>query len=137
MRDPDPLPSTSCVRGRRGAVPFRQCADAGRGQGRDDGDRVDHALVENAEDKVDDEERCGDEDRRARKRRSECLGVALKARLEREWRAQLFFNPLDGIGTCCPLDDLTYIGAINIRSPKRPGNVLSIRFHNSVHRQPR
>jgi hypothetical protein len=49
----------------------------------------------NAEDEVDDEERCGYEDRRARQRRSECLGVALKAGLERERRVQLFFNRLN------------------------------------------
>jgi hypothetical protein len=73
----------------------QQRADAGRGQCRDDGDRVDQALVENAEDEVDDEERCGYEDRRARQRRSECLGVALKAGLERERRVQLFFNRLN------------------------------------------
>ena len=35
--------------------------------------RVDHALVEHAEDELDDEERCGYEDRRARQGRSECL----------------------------------------------------------------
>ena len=74
----------------------QQRAEAGRRQGRDDGDRVDQALVEHAEDEVDDEQRCGYEDRRARQRRSECLGVALKARLERERLAQLFFNLLDG-----------------------------------------
>ena len=44
----------------------QQRAEAGRRQGRDDGDRVDHALVEHAEDEVDDEQRGGDEDRRAR-----------------------------------------------------------------------
>src|SRR5712672_1473638 len=43
----------------------QQRADAGRGQGRDNGDRVDQALVQHAEDEVDDEERRDDEDRRA------------------------------------------------------------------------
>src|SRR5882672_4144374 len=74
----------------------QQRAEAGRRQGRDDGDRVDHALVEHAEDEVDDEKRRGYEDRRARQGRLEGLGVALKARLEREGFAQLFFNLLDG-----------------------------------------
>ncbi len=73
----------------------QQRAEAGRRQSRDDGDRVDDALVEHAEDEVDDEERRRYEDRRARQRRSECLGVALKARLERKRRAQLFFSLLD------------------------------------------
>ena len=39
------------------------------------------ALVEHAEDEVDDDERRGDQDRLARQRRSERLGVALKAGL--------------------------------------------------------
>jgi hypothetical protein len=72
----------------------QQRADAGRGQGRD---RVNDALVQNAENEIDDEERCGDEDGRALQRCSEGLGVALKARLQREWWVQLFFNPLDGV----------------------------------------
>src|ERR1700730_14426390 len=71
----------------------QQRADAGRRQGRDDGDRVDQALVENAEDEVDDEERRGYEDWRARQRRSERLGVPLKAGLERERRGGGFFYP--------------------------------------------
>ncbi len=74
----------------------QQRAEAGRRQGRDDGDGVDHALVEHAEDEIDDEQRRGDEDRHARQRVSECLGVALKARLQRERLAQVFFDLLDG-----------------------------------------
>ena len=74
----------------------QQRAEAGRRQGRDDGDRVDQALVEHAEDEVDDEERRGDEDRRARQRRAERLGVALEAGLQRQRLAQLFFDLLDG-----------------------------------------
>jgi len=107
----------------------QQRAEAGRRQGRDDGDRVDHALVEHAEDEVDHEQRCGYQDRRARQGRLEGLGVTLKARLKRERLAQLLFNLPDRTdrltdrrasgatfttlstrvdnGTCCPLDDLT------------------------------
>ena len=43
-------------------------ADAGRGQGRNDGQRMDEALVEDAKDDVDGEQRGGDEDRLAVKR---------------------------------------------------------------------
>ena len=46
----------------------QQRAEAGRRQRRDDGDRVDQALVEHAEDEVDHEQRGGDQDRRARQR---------------------------------------------------------------------
>src|ERR1700731_2620425 len=73
----------------------QQRADAGRRQGRDDGDRVDEALVEHAENNVDDEERRKDEDRRALQRRAEGLGIALEAGLERQRRVQLFFNLLN------------------------------------------
>jgi len=37
------------------AIAARRCR---RGQGRDDGDRVDQAFVEHAEDEIDDEQRC-------------------------------------------------------------------------------
>ncbi len=50
-------------------------------RGRDDGDRVDQALVEHPEDDVDDEERCGDEDRGAPQRCSESVGIAVRRRL--------------------------------------------------------
>ena len=43
----------------------QQCTEAGRRQGRDDGDWVNQALVQHTEDEVDDEERGDDEDRRA------------------------------------------------------------------------
>src|SRR6202023_3786039 len=67
-----------------------------RWQGGDDGDRMDQALVQHAEDEVDDEQRCEDEDRRALQRCSECLGVTLKAGLKRKWGVEIFFNLLDG-----------------------------------------
>ena len=70
----------------------QQRTEAGRGQGRDDGDRVDQALVEHTEDEVDDEQRRDDEDRCARQRGSERLGVALEAGLERERLAEAAFS---------------------------------------------
>ena len=57
---------------------------------------MDQALIEHAEDQVDDEERRGDQDRRARQRRGEGLRVALKARLQRQRLAELLFDLLDG-----------------------------------------
>ncbi len=73
----------------------KQRADAGRGQRRDDGDRMDQAFVEHAEDEIDDEQRCGYQDRRALQRCAERLGVALKAGLQRERGVQLFFSRLN------------------------------------------
>ena len=61
-----------------------------------DGDRVDHAFVEHAEDEIDDEERRGDQERRARQRRLEGLGVALEARGQRKRLAELVLDLLDG-----------------------------------------
>ena len=55
-----------------------QRADAGGRQGRENGQRMDEALVEHAEDDVDDDERGGDQRRFARQRGLERLGVALE-----------------------------------------------------------
>src|SRR5258708_24108166 len=61
---------------------------------------MDQALVEHAEDEVDDEQRRDDEDWRALQRCCECLGVALEAGLQRERRGEAFFtNPQDVLTT--------------------------------------
>src|ERR1700730_4890698 len=73
----------------------QQRADAGRGQRRDNRDRVDQALIEHAEDQVDNEQRREYENRRALQRRAEGLGVALEAGLERQRRVQRFFDRLN------------------------------------------
>jgi hypothetical protein len=57
---------------------------------------MNQALVQHAEDQVDDEKRAEDENRRARQRVPECLSIALKAGLKRERLAELLFNLLDG-----------------------------------------
>ena len=67
----------------------QQRADAGRRQRRQDRDRMDRALVEHAEDDVDDDERRGDQERRARQRRLEGLRVALEAGRQRGRLAEL------------------------------------------------
>src|SRR4051794_25366282 len=56
---------------------------------------MDQALIENAEDDVDDKERCGDKDGRTRQCCSERLGIALKTRLQRERLTQRLFSLLD------------------------------------------
>ena len=66
------------------------------GQGGDDRERMDRALVEHAEDEINDDQGGGDQDRRARQRSLEGLGVALKARRQRERLAKLCFDLLDG-----------------------------------------
>jgi hypothetical protein len=53
-------------------------ADAGGRQGREDGQGVDRVLVEHAQDDVDRQQRREDQDRRARERALEGLGVALE-----------------------------------------------------------
>ena len=50
------------------------------GKRREDGQRVDVALVENAEDQIDDEQRGQDQHRHGRQRILERLGVALEGR---------------------------------------------------------
>src|ERR1700735_3681572 len=57
---------------------------------------MDQTLIEHAENEVDDEERSGYQDRRARQRRSERLGVALEAGLERQRRMQFLLYGLNG-----------------------------------------
>ena len=56
----------------------RDRAGTGRGQRRQDRQRVDVALVEDAEDQVDDEQRREDQHRHGLQRLLECLGVALE-----------------------------------------------------------
>ena len=55
-----------------------QCADAGRGQGGQNGDRMDRALVEHAEDDVDGDQRGDDQDRLARERGRKALALPWK-----------------------------------------------------------
>ena len=78
----------------------QQRADPGRGQCRQDRDRVNEAFVENAEDDVDDDERRRDEDRLAGQRRDERIGIALEAGRQRGRLAELLLdlvNRSDGV----------------------------------------
>ncbi len=56
----------------------QQRADTGRRQGRQNGERMDEALVEDAENDVDHDQRGRDQGRLARQRRLERLGIALE-----------------------------------------------------------
>jgi hypothetical protein len=67
----------------------QQRAHARRGQGREDGQRVDEALIEHAQDDVDGDQRGGDQDRLAGQRLLEGLRRALEGAGERSRRAQL------------------------------------------------
>ena len=57
----------------------QQGAESGRGQSRNDGERMDRALVQHAEDEVDRDQRREDQDRSAAERTLERLGVSLEA----------------------------------------------------------
>ena len=76
----------------------RERADAGRRQRRQDGDRVDVALVENAEDQIDHDQRRQDQQRHGAERLLERLRGALEAGGERGRRAELDHRLLHGIG---------------------------------------
>src|SRR5207245_1279525 len=67
----------------------QQRADAGRRQRGQDRERIDEALVEDAEDDVDDDERRGDQRRFARQRGLEGLRVALEGSDHRRRHADL------------------------------------------------
>src|SRR5580692_12795862 len=56
---------------------------------------MDDALIEHAENQVDNEQRSQYEDRRAFQRRAESLRVTLEAGLERERRVKRFFDCLN------------------------------------------
>ena len=76
-------------------------ADAGRGQGGEDGDRMDVALVEDAQDDVDGDERGEDQDRLVGERGLEGLGGALERRAGSEegsatWRSAAWMA-VDGV----------------------------------------
>ena len=60
------------------AISMQQRADAGRGQRRQDGDRMDQALIEHAEDDVDDDQRGGDQDGSLDSERLEGLALPWK-----------------------------------------------------------
>ena len=66
------------LRSRLTAISMQQRADAGRGQRRQDGDRMDEALIEHAEDDVDDDERRGDQERLAGERGQKGLALPWK-----------------------------------------------------------
>ena len=72
-----------------------QGADAGRGYRRENGDRMDRALIEHAEDQVDHDQRRADQNGRARQRGLEGLRIALKIRGQRGRAAELSFGILD------------------------------------------
>ena len=73
----------------------QQCPEPGRGQGRDDRDRVDRALVEHSEDDVDRDQRGENQDRRAAQRALKRLRAALEAGGDRGRQVELL---------CCLLD---------------------------------
>ena len=73
-----------------------QCSQPRRRQRRDDGDGVDQALIQYAEDEVDHEQRCQDQDRRGRQRVPEGLRIALEAGRQRDRLAKLFLDLLNG-----------------------------------------
>ncbi len=72
-------------------------ADAGRGQRREDRDRVDVALVEHAEHDVDGHERGEDEQRLVRERGAEGLRRALEAPIDARGKSDLAGRPLDEV----------------------------------------
>ena len=76
----------------------RERADAGRRQRRQDGERMDVALVENAEDQVDDDERRQDQQRHGAERLLERLRGALEARVEGRRRTEFDHRLLHGVG---------------------------------------
>ena len=67
----------------------QQRADAGRRQGRQDRQRMDEALIQHAENDVDDDQRRADQCRRARKRGLKRLRVALERPNDRRRHADL------------------------------------------------
>jgi hypothetical protein len=67
---------------RAGEQQGQEGADAGRRQGREDGDRVDVALVEHAQDEVDGDQRGQDQQRLVGERRLERLRGALEAAVD-------------------------------------------------------
>ena len=73
----------------------RERADAGRGQRREDRQRVDVALIENAEDEVDDDQRRQRSAAARCQRMLERLRVALEARVQRGRHAQFGLAALD------------------------------------------
>ena len=71
---------------------------ARRGQGREDRQRVDVALVEDAEDQVDDEQGRQDQHRHGAQRGLERLGVALEGADQRRRHLHLALGALDRLG---------------------------------------
>ena len=74
-----------------------QRARARGGQARKDGERVDEALVEHAEDQIDDEHGDQQQDAEALQRGLEGLGRALQAGVERGRQAHFLFERLDAV----------------------------------------
>ena len=80
----------------------RERADAGRRQRRQDRQRVDVALVEHAEDDVDDDERRGDQQRHRAQRGLEGLRVALERADQRSPACRISRSRLlDRLGRLC------------------------------------
>jgi hypothetical protein len=83
------------VQGLSGEVQREQCAERGRGQGGEDGDRVDTALVEDAEHDVHGHHRGEHEEERARERGTERVRGPLELHLDRLGQLQLPAVALD------------------------------------------
>ena len=73
----------------------QQGAEPGRRQGRDDRDRMDHALIENTQNDVHGDERGQDQDRRAAQRTLKCLRAALEAGGDRRRQVHCLHRLLD------------------------------------------
>ena len=80
----------------------QQRADAGRRQRRQDRQRMDVALVEHAEDDIDDHQRRDDQDRLARERGLERLRVALEAADQRSSACRSRASARSIASTACP-----------------------------------
>ncbi|GCC48217.1 hypothetical protein chiPu_0032550, partial [Chiloscyllium punctatum] len=76
---------------------------------RQDGDRVDVALVEDTQDQIDDHERRQDQQRHGRQRLLERLRGALEARAQRRRRAEVDHGLLHRIGRLAERDTLRQV----------------------------
>lgn len=75
-----------------------QCTDGGRRQGGEDRDRVDIALIENAQHDIDRDHGRHDQPDFVGQRRAERRGRALEGGLELRRQADLLFHAFDGVG---------------------------------------
>src|SRR5262249_54042548 len=87
------MPMTSS--GMPNSIRVNSAPSPARGQGRDDCDRVDRALIEHAKDDVDRDQRSENQDRRASQRILKRLRAALETRRDRGRQVELFRGLLD------------------------------------------